>query len=112
MTNPIVEEPAAIERCALRLTIRIAPLIESACRELRVLSHRLRIGQLGRLVYVQLYCLVPAGASPPRLIDQDQLRARLYQSLVDRYPHLAMDVFFTADPVWAERAIRLALQTP
>jgi cation diffusion facilitator family transporter len=65
-------------------------------------SH-LRLGQIGRLLYLQLYVLVEPDAGGGG--DGDRLRALIHEAVGKEYPRLAMDVICTSDPVWADRAI-------
>lgn len=69
-------------------------------------EHRLRLGQLGRQAYVQLYVIfTPEEASGVDAAEMDQFRQELYDLLKEEYSTLVLDVIFTQDAVWAERSV-------
>ena len=87
------------------LTSPVQAKVDRALESVPNRGRVLRIMRLGRPVYVQLYIVVDpqsgrsAGAA-------DTFREALYADLRAEFPHLAMDVVFTADPVWAKRAVK------
>jgi predicted Co/Zn/Cd cation transporter (cation efflux family) len=59
----------------------------------------IRMDQLGRLTYLQLYVVIRAPQDP----DFDRLdgcRAAVHEALKDEFDNLALDVIFTRDPRW------------
>jgi cation diffusion facilitator family transporter len=92
---------------------QIVPLVADLCQEKHIEEYRLRVGKIGRLVYVQLYCLTTITSSHvAQVSEQDSIRELLYERLRTRYPDVAMDVIFTTDQIWAERAIRPVTDIP
>ncbi|WP_017661493.1 cation transporter [Baaleninema simplex] len=89
-------------------------------RPLRLIPHqdvRLKIEQLGRDVYVDLDFLVsPENQFTDELHDLDRIRMLLYERLHVGIPNLVLNVSFTGDRVWMERAIantdRASSETP
>jgi cation diffusion facilitator family transporter len=80
--------------------------IDQVLKQHGLSDYRLRLGRFGRLAYVQLYVVFsPAEAAGIDSAEMDQFRARLYELLRQDYANLALDVVFTQDPVWAERAV-------
>jgi cation diffusion facilitator family transporter len=69
-------------------------------------EHRLRLGQLGRQAYVQLYVIfTPEEALGIDASEMDEFRQQLYDILKKDYANLVIDVIFTQDAVWAERSV-------
>jgi cation diffusion facilitator family transporter len=69
-------------------------------------EHRLRLGQLGRQAYVQLYVIfTPEEARGIDSSEMDEFRQQLYDILKKDYANLVIDVIFTQDAVWAERSV-------
>lgn len=67
---------------------------------------KLRHAQFGRMDYVQLYIILDnAQAQAFDAFKMDEIRNDLYQRLVLERPNITLDVVFTHDPVWAERAV-------
>jgi cation diffusion facilitator family transporter len=72
-------------------------------------DHRLRLGQLGRQAYVQLYVIfTPVEAEGVDSAEMDEFRQQLYELLSKEYAKLVLDVIFTQDAVWAERSVNSA----
>lgn len=75
-------------------------------------NYNLRLTHIGRLLYLQLYVVVPVGdVTAEGSVSQDQLRASLYDAVVREFPNLAMDLVITTDPIWVERSIKPVLET-
>jgi len=69
-------------------------------------NYRLRLGQLGRQAYVQLYVIfTPEEARGVDAAEMDEFRQQLYDLLNEEYSKLVLDVIFTQDAVWAERSV-------
>jgi predicted Co/Zn/Cd cation transporter (cation efflux family) len=69
-------------------------------------EHRLRLGQLGRQAYVQLYVIfTPEEARGIDSSEMDEFRQQLYDILKKDYANLVIDVIFTQDALWAERSV-------
>jgi cation diffusion facilitator family transporter len=60
---------------------------------------KIRMDQLGRLTYLQLYVVVK-GSQDPDVSRLDRCRAAVYDALKDDFDNLALDVIFTHDPRW------------
>jgi cation diffusion facilitator family transporter len=72
-------------------------------------NYNLRLTHIGRLLYLQLYVVVPVGdVTAEGSVSQDQLRSSLYDSVVKEFPDLAMDLVITTNPLWVERSIKPA----
>jgi cation diffusion facilitator family transporter len=72
-------------------------------------DHRLRLGQLGRQAYVQLYVIfTPVEAKGVDSAEMDEFRQQLYELLSKEYAKIVLDVIFTQDAVWAERSVNSA----
>jgi len=109
--------PLRIIRHAYRQVIGAVPvdaesqvILEEVEAELSSLpghEHWLRLMRVGRQIYVHLYVLPPESRRDSALLQQDALRAGLYERLHPRFPNLALDVVFTADPVWSDRSVGL-----
>jgi len=67
---------------------------------------KLRHARFGRMDYVQLYIILDnAQAQAFDALKMDEIRNALYQRLVLERPNITLDVVFTHDPVWAQRAV-------
>ncbi|HHT00047.1 MAG TPA: cation diffusion facilitator family transporter [Thiomicrospira sp.] len=60
--------------------------------------------QIGRMVYLQVTVLLEAHSSIS-IEQQDDLRKKLYQQLIQKYDYLSLDVIYTADPIWINRGV-------
>lgn len=60
---------------------------------------KIRMDQLGRLTYLQLYVVIK-GSQDPDVSRLDRCRAAVYDALKDDFDNLALDVIFTHDPRW------------
>ncbi|MBP0000027.1 MAG: cation transporter [Cyanobacteria bacterium SID2] len=78
-------------------------------RALRLVPHResrLRVGRLGQQVYVRVDLVIsPDNDLTDDVRDHDRVRKLLFDRLHEGFPHLALDVNFTADRIWMQRAI-------
>lgn len=91
-----------------RLQRRVRGVLD---RALKVIPHEeliLRVGQFGRLVYVQIYIVVaPDNELTRQVLAHDRIRHFLNERLNDAFPRgLALDIAITSDRLWALRAIR------
>lgn len=69
-------------------------------------DYHLRLMNMGRLVYVQVYLQVSLQQEDSYEPGEvDNVRSRLYQQLHQEFPHLAMDLVVTCDRVWVKRAV-------
>jgi len=83
-------------------TVRAA--VEKLLPDRNAEDHMLRVIQIGRLVYVNLYIICDK-ATPAGTETQDQLREKIYRQLVEHQPNITLDVVFTQNRIWAERAV-------
>lgn len=60
---------------------------------------KIRLDELGRLTYIQLYVVVK-GSIDPDLDRLDRCRSEVRDALKDDFDKLALDVIFTRDPRW------------
>jgi len=60
---------------------------------------KIRMDQLGRLTYLQLYVVIK-GSLNPDVSRLDGCRAAVHDALKDDFDNLALDVIFTHDPRW------------
>jgi cation diffusion facilitator family transporter len=63
-------------------------------------DQHLRVLRMGRLLYVHVYIL----EDPIHTLEADRCREKIYQTLKEIHADLALDVSFTADPIWMRRA--------
>ncbi|MPQ76483.1 cation diffusion facilitator family transporter [Hydrogenovibrio sp. JE_KL2] len=82
----------------------IEELVRHELKEDRFIGFEKRYLQLGRSIYVQLYIQMKPDCDF-NLQEADLFRTHLYHKLKQRYEYLAVDVIFTADPVWAKRSV-------
>ena len=88
------------------LTEPVHNAVDKLLAEHGLSEHRLRLGQLGRQAYVQLYVIfTPEEARGIDSIEMDQFRQQLYDMLKKDYANLVIDVIFTQDEVWATRSV-------
>jgi cation diffusion facilitator family transporter len=86
---------------------RIHDIVRQVLTSIPHRNYNLRLTHIGRLLYLQLYVVVPVGdVTAEGSVSQDQLRSSLYDSVVREFPHLAMDLVITTDPLWVERSIK------
>jgi cation diffusion facilitator family transporter len=69
---------------------------------------KIRMDQLGRLTYVQLYVLIK-GPVDPDVSDLDNCRSAVHDALEDDFNNLALDVIFTRDPRWIAASVRASV---
>jgi cation diffusion facilitator family transporter len=60
---------------------------------------KIRLDQLGRLTYLQLYVVIK-GSLDPDIERLDGCRTAVHDALIDDFENLALDVIFTRDPRW------------
>jgi predicted Co/Zn/Cd cation transporter (cation efflux family) len=60
---------------------------------------KIRLDQLGRLTYLQLYVVIK-GPEDPDVGRLDKCRSAVHEALTDDFDNLALDVIFTRDPRW------------
>jgi predicted Co/Zn/Cd cation transporter (cation efflux family) len=68
-------------------------------------EYNLRMGELGRLLYIQIYLL---REKTMMLSEADGLREKIYshmnKQLQESHPSLAIDIIFTTDNLWVQRS--------
>jgi cation diffusion facilitator family transporter len=69
---------------------------------------KIRLDQLGRLTYLQLYVVVK-GSIDPDLDRLDRCRTEVRDALKDEFDKLALDVIFTRDPRWVATSVGAAV---
>lgn len=84
------------------ISSEIEELVRNELNEDRFIGFEKRYFQFGRSIYVQLYIQMKPDADF-NLQQADLFRTHLYHKLKQRYEYLAVDVIFTADPIWAKR---------
>jgi cation diffusion facilitator family transporter len=88
------------------LTEPVHKAVDQILAQHRLKDHRLRLGQLGRQAYLQLYVIfTPDEARGIDSAEMDEFRQQLYDLLVIDYTNLVLDVIFTQDVIWAERSV-------
>jgi cation diffusion facilitator family transporter len=65
---------------------------------------KIRLDQLGRLTYLQLYVVIK-GQLDPDVSRLDGCRAEVHEALKDEFDKLAIDVIFTRDPRWIAASV-------
>ena len=65
---------------------------------------KIRLDQLGRLTYLQLYVVIK-GSLDPDLERLDGCRSAIHEALRDEFDNLALDVIFTRDPRWVGKSV-------
>lgn len=83
-----------------RMQDEVRALLASDFAELSDLVPRIRMLKAGRLVYVQVYLIVPAHVEIGRVALLDEVRERIHAALSAELPDLALDVIFTGDGRW------------
>lgn len=83
---------------------KIEKLVRDELGDPMFMDLKMRYLQLGRSIYIQLYIQMTADANFS-LADADQFRNDIYAKLKSEYDYLAIDVVFTADPVWVARSV-------
>ena len=84
---------------------RAAEAVQSALSDATVVETKIRMQQLGRLTYVQLYVLC-GGKEVYGLKDFDDCRRDVAAALAGAFDHLSLDVIFTRDPQWVSASVR------
>jgi len=79
---------------------KVHDLLASEFAELSDLVPRIRMLRAGRLVYIQVYLIVPAHVEIGRVTLLDEVRERIHAALSAELPDLALDVIFTGDGRW------------
>lgn len=91
------------------LTGPVHEAVDEVLEQHNLKDYRLRLGQLGRQAYVQLYVIfTPEEAKGIDAAEMDQFRQELYELLSQSYANLVIDVIFTQDVIWAERSVNSA----
>ena len=81
-------------------------IIDEILQMFGISEKKLRLAQFGRMDYVQLYIILDnPQAQAFDALKMDEIRNDLYQRLVLERPNITLDVVFTHDPVWAQRAV-------
>lgn len=65
---------------------------------------KIRMDQLGRLTYLQLYVVIK-GSDDPDVSRLDGCRVAVHDALRDDFDNLALDVVFTRDPRWVGMSV-------
>lgn len=69
-------------------------------------SFHVRQTSMGRLAYVQVYLCVSLPQEESYAAGEvDRVRSLIYDPLHLAFPHLAMDLVVTCDPIWIDRAV-------
>lgn len=88
--------PNAKMRDSVRTLVQEA-LADKPYRELH-----LRISEVGRYVYIHVYVIVyRERAEVVLLADQDRVRRRIYNTVSQQFPYVAIDIAFSSDARWA-----------
>jgi len=69
---------------------------------------KIRMDQLGRLTYLQLYVVIK-GSLDPDVDRLDGCRTEVYDALEGDFDNLALDVIFTRDPRWVGSSVGSAV---
>ena len=93
------------------LTEPVHKAVDQILAQHHLKNHRLRLGQLGRQAYLQLYVIfTPDEARGVDSAEMDEFRQQLYELLIVDYANLVLDVIFTQDVIWAERSVNSSRQ--
>jgi len=65
---------------------------------------KIRMDQLGRLTYLQLYVVIK-GSQDPDVSRLDGCRKAVHEALQDDFDNLALDVIFTRNPRWVAASV-------
>jgi cation diffusion facilitator family transporter len=65
---------------------------------------KIRLDQLGRLTYLQLYVVIK-GSLNPDVSLLDECRLGVHEALKEDFGNLALDVIFTRDPRWVSASV-------
>jgi predicted Co/Zn/Cd cation transporter (cation efflux family) len=78
---------------------RAREAVASALSDASVIETKIRMQQIGRFTYVQLY-VICGGELDGGLEEFDQCRSAVSEALAGEFDRLALDVVFTRDPHW------------
>jgi cation diffusion facilitator family transporter len=87
------------------LQARIDAVLAREFETLEGVVPRVRMLQAGRVVYVQVYLVVPANVEVGGVALLDEVRGEIFKALRSDFPTLSLDVVFTGDGVWLSRSI-------
>lgn len=80
----------------------VANVLETVPHE----NYHLRQTNMGRMLYVQVYlCVSLEQEEGYQAGEVDRVRSLIYEKLQPVFPHLAMDLVVTCDPIWVDRAV-------
>ncbi|KUJ73033.1 cation diffusion facilitator family transporter [Thiomicrospira sp. WB1] len=82
-----------------RIVSALSGLADQAGQPVTPQDVKMRYLQMGRMVYVQAYVLLPA-QTDVTLSQQDAARARVYQALARELDYFSLDVVFTQQSEW------------
>ena len=87
-------------KAEMRSTVRT--LVQEALSDKPYRELHLRISEVGRYVYIHVYVIAyRERAEIISLADQDRVRRRIYNTVSQQYPYVAIDIAFSADARWA-----------
>ncbi|MEL6901334.1 MAG: cation diffusion facilitator family transporter [Cyanobacteria bacterium J06606_4] len=85
---------------------QVESIVKSALEEVPHQEYHIRQTNMGRLVYVQVYlCVSLSQEESYQAGEVDRVRSLIYEPLNQVFPHLAMDLVMTCDPIWVDRAV-------
>lgn len=85
---------------------RINDIVESALGDVPHTETHIRTTEVGRYMYVHIYVIVPRETDDPVDVRlHDRIRRRVYNDLSKEYRHLALDLAFTMDLMWAMNSV-------
>jgi len=84
----------------------VEEMVAAALAEVPHNAFHVRQTAMGRMVYVQVYlCLSLSQEESYEAGEVDRVRSLIYEPLKLTFPHLAMDLVVTCDPIWVDRAV-------
>ena len=84
---------------------QIHDLLAAEFASFEEVTPRVRMLQAGRVVYVQVYLIVPAHVEIGDVTLLDAVREQIDRALSSRFPDLTLDVVFTGDGKWLQRSV-------
>ena len=80
----------------------VRTLVQEALADKPYRELHLRISEVGRYVYIHVYVIVyRERAEVVLLADQDRVRRRIYNTVSQQFPYVAIDIAFSSDARWA-----------
>jgi predicted Co/Zn/Cd cation transporter (cation efflux family) len=81
---------------------RLKTLFKTTAQRFPAEKHWVRMTQLGKIVFLSIYWLIPQDFSFENIGQLDEIREEVAAVIQQSYPDLMIDIIFTQDAKWAE----------